>query len=193
MQDFTKRIGWARIGLVISAILLVVMGVLCFVADDIMPHAMHNTGVSGVFTTGGIIGAVVMLITGVCQLVAYNKAGASRNLGGWLVLPGIMSLVCAVAAIIDPFVGTFTYEWVIAVFIAFVGLAAALGAVVNGRTIGYKGWVLELILGLVMVCLALGVVLNSANTSLMAGIAFIVYAVMVLLVPLMGKGIKLAC
>ena len=193
MQEFGKRIGWARGGLIVSAVLLAVMGVLCFTAHGILPEALHNPQLPEGYTwpMGELIAAVIMAITGVCQLAAYNMAGASKNLGGWLVLPGVMSLVSCAACLLDPVLGTFSFEWVIAVFIAFVGLAAALGALVSGRTIGYKGWVLELILGLVMVVLALGVVYNSAYASTMAGIAFIVYAVIVILVPFLGNDIKL--
>lgn len=193
MQEFGKRIGWARGGLLVSAVLLAVMGVLCFVAHGIMPEALHNPRLPEGYTwpVGELIGAVVMAVTGICQLAAYNMAGGSRNLGGWLVLPGVMSLVCCAAALLDPVLGTFSFEWVVAVFIAFVGLAAALGALASGRTIGYKGWVIELLLGLVMVVLAIGVVFNSAYAPIMAGIAFIVYAVIVAMVPTMGGSIKL--
>ena len=194
MQEFGNRIGWARGGLIVSAVLLAIMGVLCFVAHGIMPEAMHTPVLPAGYTgpVGEIIGAVVMGIVGICQLAAYNMAGGSKNLSGWLVLNGVMSLVCCVAAIIDPFVGTFSFEWVIAVFIAFVGIAAFLGAVTGGRTSGYSGWVIEMLLGLVMVVLALAVVFNSAWAISMAGIAFFVYAIITVMVPLMGNSIKLA-
>lgn len=194
MQEFGNRIGWARGGLIVSAVLLAVMGVLCFVAHGIMPEAMHTPVLPEGYTwpVGEIIGAVVMAIVGICQLAAYNKAGGSKNLSGWLVLNGIMSLVCCVAAIIDPFVGTFSFEWVVAVFIAFVGIAAFLGAVTGGRTSGYSGWVIEMLLGLVLVVLAIAVVFNSAWAITMAGVAFFVYAVITIMVPFMGNSIKLA-
>ena len=194
MQEFGNRIGWARGGLIVSAVLLAVMGVLCFVAHGIMPEAMHTPVLPEGYTwpVGEIIGAVVMAIVGICQLAAYNMAGGSKNLSGWLVLNGIMSLVCCVAAIIDPFVGTFSFEWVVAVFIAFVGIAAFLGAVTGGRTSGYSGWVIKMLLGLVMVVLAIAVVFNSAWAITMAGVAFFVYAVITIMVPFMGNSIKLA-
>lgn len=194
MQEFGKRIGWARGGLMVSAVLLVVMGALCFVAHDIMPHAMHTPNLPEGYTwpVGELIGAAVMAIVGICQLAAYNMAGGSKNLSGWLVLSGVMSLVCCAAALLDPFVGTFSFEWVVAVFIAFVGIASILGAVTGGRVAGYKGWVIETILGLVMIVLALGVVYDSALAPTMAGIAFFLDAVIVIMVPLLGKSIKLA-
>lgn len=192
MQEFGKRIGWARGGLIVSAVLLVILGALCFIAPEMMPEAMHTTGLAGTYTTGGILIAVVFGIAGICQLAAFNMAGGSKNLGGWLVLPGIMSLICCIAAIIDPFVGTFTYEWVPAVFIAFLGIMMFLGAVVSGRPAHYKGWVIETLLGLVMIVLAVAIIYNSANTHFIMGISFVVFAVNVLLVPFMGKDMELA-
>ena len=41
-MEFAKKIGWARGGLLVSAVLLAVMGVLCFVAHGILPEALHN-------------------------------------------------------------------------------------------------------------------------------------------------------
>lgn len=192
MQDFSTRIGWARAGLLLSAVLLVVMGVLCFVAHGIMPHAMHHPGLPEGYATGELIGAAVMAVAGISLLGAYNNAGASKNLGGWLVLEGIMSLVCCVGCLVDPMLGTFSYEWVIAVFIGLLGVMVFLSAVCSGRVIGFSGWGIQAILGLVMVVLALGVVYNSAYAATMAGLAFFVFAIDVLLPVLMGKSVKLA-
>ena len=194
MQEFGSKIGWARMGLLVSAVLLAVMGVLCFTAHGILPEALHTPNIPEGYTwpVGEIIGIVVMLVVAVCQFAAYAKANGSRNLSGWIVLPGIMSLVCALAGIVDPYLGTFCFEWVIAVFIAFVGIAVLLGAVTGGRTVGYKGWTLEVVLSLVMIVLALGVVYDSALSSTMAGLAFFVYAVVVALEATMGQNVKLA-
>ncbi len=193
MQEFGNRIGWARGGLIVSAVLLAVMGILCFVAHGIMPEALHTPILPAGYTwpVGEIIGGIVMLIVGVCQIAAWKKAGGSRNLSGWLVMNGVMSIVCFVAAVVDPFLGTFSFEWVVAVFIAFCGLAAFLGAVAGGRVVGYSGWALEMLLGLVMVVLGIAVVFNSAWAITMSGIAFFVYAVITIMVPFMGNSIKL--
>ncbi len=195
MQEFGSKIGWSRGGLIVSAVLLAIFGVLCFAmhGTEFMPEALHTPVLPEGYTwpAGELLGAAVLLIAGVCQLAAYNMAGGSKNLSGWLVMAGVMSIVCALGAILDPWLGTFSFEWVIAVFIAFVGIALFLGAFA-GRAIGFKGWTIELVLGLVLVVLALGVVYNSAYASTMAGIAFIVYAVDLLMVPFMGKDIKLA-
>lgn len=193
MQEFGKKIGWARAGLLVSAVLLAVVGVLFFVTPHIMPEALHNPQLPEGYTwpIGELIIAAVMAVAGVCQLAAFNMAGGSKNLGGWLVMSGIMALVWAVSAILDPFLGIFSFEWVDAVYLAFVGIVVALGAIASGRTLGYKGWVVEVLLGLVMVCLALGVVLNSANAHMMCGLGFFVYAVIVALPALLGNGVKL--
>ena len=191
MQEFTKRIGWARGGLLISAVLLAVMGVLCFVAHGIMPHAMHHPGLPSGYATGELIGAAAMGITGACQLAAFNMAGGSRNLGGFLILEGIMSLVCCLGCLVDPMLGTFSYEWVIAVFIGLLAVVVFLSAVCSGRLIGYKGWLIQAVLALVMIVAALGVVYNSAYAATMAGIAFFAYAIVVALSAIMSKGIML--
>ena len=87
--------------------------------------------------------------------------------------------------------GTFSFEWVIAVFIGITTVHLVfLEALCGGRTIGYKGWAIQLILGIVLVVLALAVVYNSAYAATVAGIAFIVYAVEVALVPVMGSSIR---
>lgn len=191
MQEFGKRIGWARIGLLVSAALLVVMGILCFAAHEMLPEAMHNTGLPEGYPMGELVAALALAVAGFCQLAAYKMAGGSVNLSGWLILSGIMAVVSCVACLIDPVAGTFSYEWVVAVFIAFVGLAVALGAIAGGRQVGYKGWVIELILGLAMVVVALGVVYNSAYAATMAGIAFFLYAVIVALPAVFSKDIVL--
>lgn len=192
-MEFGKKIGWARGGLLVSAVLLAVMGVLCFVAHDILPEALHNPQLPEGYTwpTGELIGAAIMAVVGICQLAAYNMAGASRNLGGWLVMSGVMSLVSCAACLLDPVLGTFSFEWVIAVFIGLLGAIVFLEAVTSGRLIGYKGWVIQLVLGAVLVLLALTVVYNSAYAATVAGIAFVVYAVEVALVPVMGSNIEL--
>ena len=102
MQEFGSKIGWARMGLLVSAVLLAVMGVLCFTAHGILPEALHTPNIPEGYTwpVGEIIGIVVMLVVAVCQFAAYAKANGSRNLSGWIVLPGIMSLVCALAGIV---------------------------------------------------------------------------------------------
>ena len=193
MQEFGKKIGWARGGLIVSAVLLAVMGVLCFVAHGILPEALHNPQLPEGYTwpLGELIAAAILAVTGVCQLAAYNMAGGSRNLGGWLVMSGIMSLVSCAACLLDPVLGTFSFEWVIAVFIGILGALVFLEALCSGRLIGYKGWVIQLVLGIVLVVLALAIVYNSAYAATVAGIAFFVYAVEVILVPVMGSDIKL--
>lgn len=192
-MEFGKKIGWARGGLLVSAVLLAVMGVLCFVAHGILPEALHNPQLPEGYTwpVGELIGAAVMAVTGICLIAAYNMAGGSRNLGGWLIMSGIMSLVSCAACLLDPVLGTFSFEWVIAVFIGILGALVFLEALCSGRTIGYKGWTIQLILGIVLVVLALAVVYNSAYAATVAGIAFIVYAVEVALVPVMGSSIQL--
>ncbi len=193
MQEFGNKIGWARGGLIVSAVLLAVMGVLCFVAHGIMPEALHTPVLPEGYTwpVGEIIGAVVMLVVGVCQIAAYRMAGGSRNLSGWLIINGVMSIVCCVAALVDPFLGTFSFEWVVAVFIAFVGIASFLGSVAGGRVIGYSGWAIEMLLGLVLIGLAVAILFNSAWAITVAGIAFFVYAVITIMVPFMGNSIKI--
>ncbi len=49
-----------------------------------------------------------------------------------------------------------------------------------------------MLLGLVLVVLAIAVVFNSAWAITVASIAFFVYAVIAIMVPFMGDGIKLA-
>ena len=71
-MEFGKRIGWARMGLVVSAVLLVVMGVICFVGHSILPEAMHNPQLPEGYTwpAGELIGAVVIVIVGQLGSVA---------------------------------------------------------------------------------------------------------------------------
>ncbi|MBR2834917.1 MAG: hypothetical protein IKE43_04290 [Coriobacteriales bacterium] len=191
MQSFSDRIGWARWGLLIGAALLVVMGVLCFVAHGIMPHAMHNTGLPSGYPTGELIGALAMAVVGISHVAAYYLAGGSKNLGGWLILEGIMALAACIACLVDPMLGTFSYEWVIAVFIALLGVMVFLSGVCGGRVIGFKGWMIEAGLGIVLVCLGLGVVINSAYAATLAGIAFFVYAGVILVQVFMPSDLKL--
>ena len=196
-MEFGKKIGWARTGLLAAAALLAITGVLYFVAGGIMPHALHNPAVpvdnaNYHMPVGTWIIAAVMAVAGACQLAAYKMAGGSRVLGGWLVMSGIMALVWCISAVIDPWVGTFSFEWVDAVYLAFVGLLVAAGAIFSARTLGYKGWIIDVVLGLVMVVLALAIVYNSANAHAITGIGFIVYAVIVALIPVMGKDLKVA-
>lgn len=196
-MEFGKKIGWAQLGLLVSAALLALVGVLYLVAGDIMPHALHNPAMpvdnpNYHMPVGTWIIAAAMAAAGVCQFAAYKMAGGSRVLGGWLVMSAIIALFWAFSAVIDPWVGTFSFEWVDAIYLAFLGLCVAAGALFSGRTIGYKGWLIDLALGLVLVALCLGIVLNSANAHELTGIGFIVYAVIVALVPVMGKDLKVA-
>ena len=101
-----------------------------------------------------------------------------------------MALTACVGAIVDPFVGTLSFEWVIALFIAFCGLGVLFGAF-STKALHYKGMVIEIILSLVMVCLALGVVLDSSLSSTMAGLAFFVYAICLLMPVVMGNTIQI--
>lgn len=191
-MEFGKRIGWARMGLVVSAVLLAVMGVICFVGHGILPEALHTPNLPEGYTwpAGELIGAVVMAVVGIVQIAAWKNAGGSKTISGYLVISGIMALACAVAAVLDPFCGTFSFEWVIAVFIAFVGLGTLFGAFCT-KHLKYKGLAIEIILSLVLVALALGVVLDSSNSSIMAGIAFFVYAVLLLMPVAMGNSIQI--
>ena len=191
-MEFGKRIGWARMGLVVSAVLLVVMGVICFVGHSIQPEAMHNPQLPEGYTwpAGELIGAVVMAVAGICQIAAWKNAGGSKTISGYLVISGIMALTACVGAIVDPFVGTLSFEWVIALFIAFCGLGVLFGAF-STKALHYKGMAIEIILSLVMVCLALGVVLDSSLSSTMAGLAFFVYAICLLMPVVMGNSIQI--
>ena len=191
-MEFGKRIGWARMGLVVSAVLLVVMGVICFVGHSILPEAMHNPQLPEGYTwpAGELIGAVVMAVAGICQIAAWKNAGGSKTISGYLVISGIMALTACVGAIVDPFVGTLSFEWVIALFIAFCGLGVLFGAF-STKALHYKGMAIEIILSLVMVCLALGVVLDSSLSSTMAGLAFFVYAICLLMPVVMGNTIQM--
>jgi uncharacterized membrane protein HdeD (DUF308 family) len=158
-----------------------------------MPEALHSPVIEEGYTwpTGELLMIAVMLIAGVCQLAAYNMAGASKNLGGWLVLEGIMSIVWAVGALVDPYLGTFCFEWVNAVFIGLLGVMVLLSGFCGGRVIGYKAWALECLLGIVLVAFALFIVLNSAYAITWLGAAFIVYGVVVALTPVAGSSIAL--
>lgn len=190
MQEFGQKIGWARGGLFVSALLLVVMGILCFVAHDIMPEPMHNTGLPEGLTTGGIIGAIVMAVLAIVEITAYVKGGGSESMSGFFFLSGVFAAICCVAVLVDPLVGTLSYEWVIAVLIGIYGVILFIETLAAGRLIKYSGWALEAILGLVMVVLALGVVYDSSYASVMAGLAFFVLAVETALKGLMINSIK---
>lgn len=189
MQDFGKKMGWTRMGLYVGAILLAVMGVLCFVAHGIMPEPMHNTGLPSGYAAGELIGAAVMFILGFVMLAAFKLGGGSKNLSGFLFLSGIYSWICVVAILVDPLCGTLSYEWVIAVLIGLFGAILFIEGVFASRTVGYKAWVAQVILGLVEIVLALAVVYNSANAATIAGIAFFVLAVEVALIPSGAKNI----
>lgn len=192
MQDLGKKMGWTRGGLYVGALLLAVMGVLCFVAHGIMPEPMHNTGLPEGYTLGGILGAVVMAVLGFIMLAAFQLGGGSRNLSGFLILSGIYSVICAVAVLVDPLFGTLSYEWVIAVLVGLFGAILFIEAVFASRVIGYKAWVLQAVLGLVEIVLALAVVYDSANAATIAGIAFFVLAVEVALIPGSASKIQVA-
>jgi uncharacterized membrane protein HdeD (DUF308 family) len=192
MSEFSKRLGWTSGGLYLSAILLAVLGILCFVAPGIMPEPMHNTGLPDGLTAGGIYGGIVMLILGIVLIAAWKREGGSRTMSGFMVTTGIFSVFLALATFLDPVFGTLSYEWVIAVFVGLWGFVAFLEAVAGGRVIGYKGWGLQLLLGLVMIATALGVVYNSAYASTMAGIGILAAALSILIIPSMGKSIKVA-
>ena len=124
-----------------------------------LPHFQLPEGYT--WPVGELIGAAVMAVTGICLIAAYNMAGGTRNLGGWLIMSGIMSLVSCAACLLDPVLGTFSFEWVIAVFIGILGALVFLEALCSGRTIGYKGWAIQLILGIVLV--VLGIVVMGFN------------------------------
>ena len=192
MQDFDSRIGWTRAGMFLSAILLAVLGILCFVAHGIMPEPLHKPILPDGYTPGGIYAGVVMLVTGVVLCAAYKMAGGSRNLSGFMILTGVFSLFDGVAILADPFCGTLSYEWVVAVLFGLWGFLAFLEGICAGRTIGYKGWGLQVILGLIMILFAVGVLLDSSKASIMAGGAVICGAIEVAVIPVFGKSIKLA-
>ncbi len=193
MQEFGSKIGWARIGLYISALLLLVFGILCFAAPGIMPEALHSPTLPDgyLWPAGEIIGAIIILFTGVCLAAAWGKAGGLKVTSGWLIIDAVVAFCGFLAAALDPAIGTFSFEWVIAVFIAFMGLASFLGAVCGARILHYKGWLIEMLLGIVMVVAAIGCLLNSANSDIMAGISFICLAIIVAMVPFFGKDMKL--
>lgn len=192
MQEYGKKMGWTRAGLFLSALLLVVMGILCFVAHGIMPEPLHNTTLPTGYEPGALIGAVVMLILGVVELAAFKMGGGSKNLSGYMFLSGVYSLICVVAVLVDPLVGTLSYEWVIAVLIGLFGVILFIEAVFASRVIGYGAWALQMIIGLVMIVMALGVVYDSAMASTFAGISFILLAIEVALRALKSGDIKLA-
>ena len=187
-MDFGKKIGGARIALLVSIVLLIVMCLVTLFAHGLLPEALHTPNLPEGYTwpVAELIGAVVMAVVGISQIAAWKAAGGSKVLSGYMLISGIMALACCAGCILDPFCGTFSFEWVIAVFIAFVGLGTLFGAFCT-KHLQYKGLAIEIVLSLVMVCLALGVVLDSSNASLMAAISFAVYAV-IIACPLTGLG-----
>lgn len=192
-MEFGKKIGWARMALIVSAVLLVIMGVICFTCHEILPEALHSPRLPEgyIWPAGELVGAAVMLVAGVSQIAAWKKAGGSKALSGYLVISGIMALTCAAGALLDPVAGTFSFEWVVAVFGAFVAIGVFFGAC-STKSLGYKGMVIEIILAALMVCTCLGVVLDSSYSSMMAGIFFFLYAATVLMPAVLGNSIKLA-
>lgn len=193
MQSFGSKIGWARPALLLSAVLLVALGIVCFVhPHGFLPEPLHNTGLPEGLTTGGIFGAVVALILGVALIGAFKKAGGSRFMSGFMLMTGIFSLFLCAATLLDPVFGTLSYEWVIAVFVGLWGFLAILEAIFAARVVGYRLWAIELLMGLVMLAAAIGVVLDSSNASTMAGIAFFAAAVHVITIPAGSKNIEVA-
>ena len=176
MQDYGKKMGWTRSGLFVSALLLVVMGILCFVAHGIMPEPLHNTTLPTGYEPGALIGAAVMAIVGVVFMAAFKMGGGSKNLSGFMILPGLYSFICVIAVLVDPLCGTLSYEWVIAVLIGLFGAILFIEGVFASRVIGYSLWALQVVIGLVMIDLALAVVYDSAMAAQVTGVAFIVLA-----------------
>lgn len=191
MQDFSKRIGWTRGGLYVSALLLAITGILCIAIPGMFPEALHKPILPEGLTPGGILAGVSLAITGIVQLAAYAKAGGSRTCSGFLVLTGIFELFIAVALFTDPIFGTLSYEWVCAVMFGLWGACAFLEGLAGSRVVGYSGWWLQVLIGLVEVCLAVGVLLDSSNSHLLAGLALIAGAIEVAAIPLMCNSIKL--
>lgn len=193
MQDFGKKVGWARVCLFISALLLIGMGVACFVAPHgFLPEVLHNTTLPEGLAPGSIAGAIVMAILGIVELAAFNAAGKSKYLSGFLFLSGFFALVCCVAALVDPLVGTLSYEWVIALLMGVYGVILFLEAVAAGRKIGYKGWGFEVLMALVLICLAVGVLLDSAMAEMLAGVGFFALAIETIAKAAMSGSIKVA-
>ena len=146
-----------KIYLGLTALLLIVLGVLCMV----------NPG-HGLLSVAWLIGLLILL-TGVLSLVFGLRAQAFLPNAGSTTLLAILQIFIGILFLANKFVGAATLSIVFAFWVTFEGISLGVLSIDYKRA-GYNRWWLMLLLGLCSVVLGIAALCRPASSGVALGI-----------------------
>lgn len=162
MSDFKETIKAIKLQTIITAIMLVVVGILFIVFPETSLKVLC-------YIAGGI-----MIFLGACKLVLYIMELTSERRSTSLV-SGVMMLVLGIVFVANPgiIIGLFTLIFGVVMILDGIG---KLQDAINGALAKQEGWWVDLIIACIV--LVLGLVVLICNTSswvmIFAGVSLIV-------------------
>ena len=122
MKNVMLRILWA-----IPGVLLIVLGVLCF-------SNLSTALLSLVFILG-----IVMLVSGMIDVVIF-AANRERIIGGgWILADGILTIILAFFLFINPSITAFALPFIFGMWVLFAGVAKLVHSF-DLQKLNVRGW-----------------------------------------------------
>lgn len=123
---------------IIAGVLLIVLGVYCLCNQDIA--AM----------TAGLMIGVLMLISGVMEIVVFATTSGLMFGSGWLLLDGVLTVILSLFLLFNQWFTLLSLPFLFTLWLLFSGVSRFVSAF-DLRTLGVRGWGWLLAIGIILI------------------------------------------
>ena len=123
---------------IIAGVLLIALGVYCLCNQDIA--AM----------TAGLMIGVLMLISGVMEIVVFATTSGLMFGSGWLLLDGVLTVILSLFLLFNQWFTLLSLPFLFTLWLLFSGVSRFVSAF-DLRTLGVRGWGWLLAIGIILI------------------------------------------
>lgn len=163
MKNAILRILWAVLGAI-----MIVAGIICLCVPGITEATLALTY------------GVVLLLSGIADIVIFALWGPAMFGSGWLLLDGILTLLLSMFLLFNMGFTALALPYIFGMWLMFSGVNKFVNSF-DLRRFGVRGWGWIMALGIVMAAVGfvafLDPVLSTLAMTVITGIMFIVYGI----------------
>lgn len=151
MKNFGIRILW-----LICGILMVIAGIVC----------LGNQGLA--YATLTMMVGIIMLISGISDIVMYANCRNNASGAGWFLVDGILTILLSFVMIFDQFFTAMVIPFIFSFWLMMTGITRTLNSF-DMKKIGVVGWGWMLALGILMIVLGFISLFSPISTAIALG------------------------
>lgn len=163
MKNVILRILWAVLG-----VLMIVAGIVCLCVPGMTEATL------------ALAYGIILLISGIADIVIFAVWGPAMFGAGWLLLDGILTVLLSMFLLFNMGFTALALPYIFGMWLMFSGISKFVSSF-DLRAFGVRGWGWMMALGIVMTAVGfvafLDPVLSTLAMTVITGIMFMIYGI----------------